>query len=207
MYKRQVYLSDENSRLFGIVKRCIDLLGALTILLLLGWLFPIIWVAVKLDSSGPGVFSQERVGKDKQVFRCYKFRTMFTDTKQRATHQVSATSVTRIGATLRATKLDELPQIINIFQNSMSLVGPRPCLPGQVELIRRREERQVFDVVPGITGLAQVRQVDMRNPTLLAELDSEYIHTRSLLLDIKILLSTALGRGSGDRVSANDGLK
>lgn len=199
-----VYLSDDNRRLYLFLKRFMDLSGAIVILLILGWSFPLIWIAVKLDSSGPGIFAQERVGKDKQVFRCYKFRTMFTNTLQGATHQVSASAVTRVGGWLRATKLDELPQIVNIFQNSMSLVGPRPCLPQQTELISHREKLQVFDVSPGITGLAQIRHVDMSRPEMLAELDSDYIHTRSLLLDLKILLATALGRGSGDHVAAKD---
>ena len=99
------------------------------------------------------------------------------------------------------TKIDELPQVLNIFKNEMSLIGPRPCLPVQEELIQARQALGVLSVKPGISGLAQINNIDMSDPELLARWDAKYIHLRSLLLDLKIFIATVLGRGQGDKVS------
>lgn len=181
-------------------KRLMDLGFAIAVIALLGWVLVLVWLAVKLQSPGPGIFAQKRVGRQGRVFTCYKFRTMAEGTKQGGTHEVSAASITSIGAFLRRTKIDELPQVWNILKNEMSLVGPRPCLPVQEELIRERNARHVLEMLPGITGLAQINNIDMSTPALLSEWDSRYAKTRSLILDIKILLATALGRGQGDKV-------
>ncbi|EDQ35476.2 Sugar transferase involved in lipopolysaccharide synthesis [Hoeflea phototrophica DFL-43] len=180
---------------FQITKRTIDLGFAICILVLLWWLLIAIFVLIRLDSKGPGLFLQERVGKDGKVFSCYKFRTMKTGTAHVGTHEVSTSAITRQGQWLRKSKLDELPQIINIFRNEMSLVGPRPCLPSQSELIAERDQRGVLAVKPGITGLAQVNGVDMRFPAKLAQWDARYLALQSLLLDLRILLATAFRRG------------
>ena len=122
-------------------------------------------------------------------------------TKQTGTHEVTADAVTEIGAVLRKTKIDELPQVWNILCGEVSLVGPRPCLRVQHELIDALQERGVLDMVPRITGLAQINGVDMSNPVRLAEMDARYDTQRGLMLDMKIILDTFLGRGQGDRVN------
>lgn len=122
------------------------------------------------------------------------------NTQSVATHLVGATSVTKLGAFLRKTKIDELPQLINVLKGEMSLVGPRPCLFNQTQLIEAREQRDVFSVLPGITGLAQVNEVDMSTPELLAELDQKMIQTMNIRNYFLYIIQTALGKGSGDRV-------
>ena len=126
---------------------------------------------------------------------------MSVGTAHVSTHLATAASVTRAGRFLRRTKLDELPQIANVFLNQMSLVGPRPCLPMQDELIDRREERGVFRVKPGITGLAQINDIDMSHSARLAAWDDRYIAFRTLKSDLLILLRTVVGGGSGDRTA------
>ncbi len=196
------YLYDEmeENRVYTSVRRIIDLSFAISAIIFFSWLFLIIWIAVQLESGRPGIFSQQRVGRDGKIFNCHKFRTMKQSTAQLGTHEVPASSVTRLGKILRSTKLDELPQVWNILRNEVSLVGPRPCLPVQTLLVEQRSKRRVLSVKPGITGLAQINSVDMSDPYLLAEWDERYIATRSLLLDMKIILSTLVGAGNGDRV-------
>lgn len=161
----------------------------------------LLWPLIALTSKGPVIFRQERVGRDRKTFICYKFRTMAMGTKQAGTHEVSASAVTSIGRILRATKLDELPQLWNILKGEMSFVGPRPCLPSQEELIDEREERGVFSILPGVTGLGQIRGIDMSEPRRLAECDAEYVNSRSPGGDIGIIWKTLTGSGRGDRVS------
>ena len=183
------------------MKRVIDL-GLVGIgFLFVGWLLPLIWIAIKLTSRGPGFFVQTRVGKDNRFFKCYKFRTMYLGTEQVGTHDVLPKSITSIGKWLRKYKIDELPQLWNVLINDMSIVGPRPSLPNQTELIEKRESEFVYSVKPGITGLAQIANVDMSQPAALAKIDGEYIATASLLTDIRIIVCTLLGGGRGDRVS------
>ncbi|KRA55435.1 hypothetical protein ASD80_13210 [Devosia sp. Root635] len=185
---------------FRGAKRAVDLAFALTVVLLLWWLLILVWIGVKLQSPGPGLFTQVRVGRDGELFKCYKFRTMKLGTAEAATHEVRATAVTSLGRLLRATKLDELPQIINIILNQVSLVGPRPCLPIQVDLIDARRANGSLKLKPGITGLGQVNRIDMSNPARLAGYDICYGQLQSLLLDLRIIVDTALGRGRGDNV-------
>lgn len=179
--------------------RALDLIFVLIIALGFFWLLGIVWIAVKVTSPGPGFFAQTRVGRDEKLFTCYKFRTMKTGTLQRGTHEIGESAVTRVGHFLRKTKVDELPQIVNILRNEITLVGPRPCLPNQEELIAQRRKRRVFAVKAGITGLGQVQGIDMGTPERLAKVDAEYIARRSVLFDLKILIRTALGGGQGDR--------
>lgn len=131
---------------------------------------------------------------------------MKVGTRQVGTHQLSESAVTGIGRFLRSTKLDEIPQLWNVLIGDMSLVGPRPCLPTQEELIGEREKKGVFSVVPGITGLSQIEGLDMSNPVGLASRDADYVESASFGLDFKILVWTALGKGSGDRVTVENDL-
>ncbi len=184
---------------FGVIKRGMDLIFAIAVIALFWWALIIIWALVRFGTPGPGIFAQERVGLHGEIFMCYKFRTMQQGTVQAGTHEVSQASVTPIGRFLRGTKLDELPQVWNIFKNEISLIGPRPGLPVQRELYSARNMRGVFDVKPGISGLAQVNDVDMSDPEKLAIWDARYIALQSVLLDLKITMSTIRGGGQGDK--------
>ena len=200
-FSEQVILYDnQNDNLvYTWSKRVFDLTFAVAITVLFGWALVLIWAAIRIESPGSGIFSQARVGKGGHIFTCYKFRTMRQGTKQAGTHEVSAAAVTRLGAFLRKTKVDELPQVYNIFRNEISVIGPRPCLPVQEKLVEARKARGVLAVKPGISGLAQINGVDMSSPTRLARWDAKYIALRSFLLDLKIAIATAKGSGQGDR--------
>lgn len=152
-----------------------------------------------LDTGSP-LFIQERVGKDQKPFKLIKFRTMKVDTASVASHLADNSSITKLGRVLRKTKLDELPQLINVLKGEMSLVGPRPNLFNQKDLIEARDKVGVYDVLPGITGLAQLSGVDMSTPERLAKKDKEMIDTINLKNYFSYILSTALGKGSGDAV-------
>ena len=147
---------------------------------------------------------QRRVGMGQNLFVLYKFRTMAKNTASVGTHLVDSKSVTRFGHFLRKTKIDELPQLVNVLAGHMSLVGPRPCLPNQTELIEEREERGVFSVRPGISGIAQVNNVDMSTPRKLARYDKLMIDQMNPSLYFRIILLTLLGGGHGDRVGGSD---
>lgn len=177
-----------------------DYIAAVSLICLLFWLYPIIAVLIKLTSKGPVLFRQLRVGKNKQVFECIKFRTMAPDTPNVSTHEIKGDYVTGFGRLLRRSKIDELPQLINILRGEMSLIGPRPCLVTQSEIIAEREKRNVFDVKPGIAGLAQVYGVDMSTPKKLSKYDAIYIKNASLSLDLRIAISMLGGKGFGDRL-------
>ncbi|MFT5759973.1 MAG: O-antigen biosynthesis protein WbqP [Alteromonadaceae bacterium] len=165
--------------------------------------FPILLIVTIIgyfDTRSP-IFIQERVGKNKRPFKLIKFRTMSVDTKSVASHLANTASITKLGSFLRKTKIDELPQLINVLKGEMSFVGPRPNLFNQEELITERDNRGVYDVLPGITGLAQVNTIDMSTPKLLAETDQKMITTLTLGNYFKYILQTATGKGSGDRVT------
>jgi O-antigen biosynthesis protein WbqP len=168
-------------------------------LLILWPVMLILYFAGLLDTGSP-LFRQVRVGRNGQLFVLVKFRTMRVDTASVATHMVDVSAVTRMGHFLRKSKLDELPQLWNVITGDMSLVGPRPCLPSQLELIAERNARCVLNVRPGITGLAQAKGVDMSNPKKLAELDALMIESLSLKTYFKYIFVTLLGSGRGDRV-------
>lgn len=198
-----VYLADPKDRNWAYVfgRKVIDYGFALSVLLLFWWLLALFWVLVKVGSPGPGIFAQDRVGKAGKVFTCYKFRSMRQGTRQAGTHEISESAVTKVGAFMRKTKIDELPQIWNILKGELSLVGPRPCLPVQEALVEERRKRGGLDVLPGITGLAQIEGIDMSDPVRLARKDAQYVARRGLVLDLKIILSTFTGKGQGDRTS------
>ncbi|TOE90179.1 lipid carrier--UDP-N-acetylgalactosaminyltransferase [Vibrio parahaemolyticus] len=146
------------------------------------------------------MFIQERVGRKKKPFKLIKFRTMGVETRSVASHLANTASITKLGSFLRKTKIDELPQLINVLKGDMSLVGPRPNLFNQHELIIEREALGVYDVLPGITGLAQVQNIDMSTPTLLAKTDKEMIDTLTIKGYFKYIIMTVTGSGSGDAV-------
>lgn len=164
--------------------------------------FPVLLVLaiIGLFDTGSPVFRQVRVGRYQKPFTLVKFRTMKVDTVSVATHLASSASITRFGHFLRKTKLDELPQLWNVLKGDMSLVGPRPGLFNQEELTEERARRGVFDVRPGITGLAQVNEIDMSTPALLAETDQKMIQTLTLADYFKFIFMTVAGKGAGDRV-------
>ncbi len=179
--------------------RMLDILAAFWGLLFL-WPILFIVIIVGLFDTGSPIFIQKRVGRNKKPFKLIKFRTMPVETESVASHLVNNVSITKFGMFLRKTKLDELPQLINVLKGDMSLVGPRPNLFNQEELIKERDAQGVYDVLPGITGLAQVQNVDMSTPELLAKIDREMIDTLTIKNYFKYIIMTATGSGSGDAV-------
>lgn len=156
---------------------------------------------IKATSPGPALFRQVRLGRYEKPFVCLKLRTMAQGTLSAATHEVSVTAVTPLGKILRRLKLDELPQLWNVLIGEMSLVGPRPGLPQQLELTNQRRLRGVFTARPGITGPGQVNDIDMSTPSKLAEIDAKYALNPTIGAYIRYVLLTISGRGQGDRVS------
>lgn len=155
--------------------RAFDILFSLAGLVVCIPVFIALYGLCWLDTGSP-LFRQERVGRRQKPFILLKFRTMKPSTASVATHLVDASAVTELGRFLRRTKLDELPQLWNVLRGEMSLVGPRPCLPNQLELISERISRGVFAARPGMTGLAQINRIDMSTPKLLAETDQKMLH-------------------------------
>lgn len=181
-------------------KRLTDVLGVVIVFPLLIFIWIPVAVAIRLDSKGPILFRQVRVGLDEQPFTILKFRTMRVEMDDRASHEASKSMITRVGRILRLTKIDELPQILNVLSGTMSFVGPRPCLYSQDQLIRLRRQKNVFQCRPGITGLAQLSGVDMSDPEKLSMIDADYCQNRSDLNDVLIILKTFIGKGRGDAV-------
>ena len=185
----------------AVVIRLMDFFLALVGLVVTLPLLLLIIILGVLDTGSP-IFTQQRVGRHKKPFTLVKFRTMRLDTAHVATHLANRSSITPLGNFLRRTKLDELPQLWNVLKGEMSLVGPRPCLLSQKELIEAREEHGVFRVRPGITGLAQVSDIDMSTPVLLAETDKKMIDKLSVITYWRYILMTITGKGRGDRVKS-----
>ncbi|GAB56988.1 sugar transferase [Glaciecola punicea ACAM 611] len=179
--------------------RILDIAVAFLGLLILLPVMLILYVIGLFDTGSP-IFSQARVGLHKKEFTLYKFRTMNVNTASMASHLADANAITKFGRFLRKTKLDELPQLYNVIKGEMSLVGPRPGLFNQTELTQARDEHLVYKVRPGITGLAQINQIDMSTPNKLAEVDGEMIRMMSIRNYFKYIFLTAVGKGSGDRV-------
>lgn len=199
--EREVIITDgqRHNIVYQALSRSIDLVFAFSIVLFFWWMLIIIAMIIRHRSDGPALFRQQRVGQNGQIFTCLKFRTMAVGTAHVATHEVSKQSISPLGGFLRKYKLDELPQIWNIFLNQIKLIGPRPCLPTQLELIQERNLKHVLDLKPGISGLAQVHRIDMSNPEILAQWDSRYLSLQCLVLDVQIIIATVIGRGNGDR--------
>ncbi len=179
--------------------RFFDFIFSLTGLIVGAPVLLIITILGYFDTGSP-IFCQERVGQNKKPFILVKFRTMKLDTASVASHLASASSITKLGGFLRHTKLDELPQLWNVLKGEMSLVGPRPNLFHQDELIAERDQLGVYSVRPGVTGLAQVNDIDMSTPQLLAETDARMIRELTVGKYFNYILQTVTGKGSGDRV-------
>lgn len=179
-------------RIFDFIFSLLGLMFGLPVLLVL--------TVIGLFDTGSPIFRQVRVGRHQKPFTLVKFRTMKVDTASVATHLASSASITRFGHFLRKAKLDELPQLWNVLKGEMSLVGPRPGLFNQEELTEERAKRGVFEVRPGITGLAQVSEIDMSTPALLAETDQKMIQSLTLVNYFKYIFMTVAGKGAGDRV-------
>ena len=181
-------------RVLDVVAACAGLVITAPVILALA-------MAVRATSKGPGLFAQPRLGRGERPFTCYKLRTMGVGTASAATHEISAAAVTPLGRTLRRLKLDELPQLWNVLVGEMSLVGPRPGLPSQIELREVRRALGIFHVRPGVTGPGQVAGADMSDPERLAVLDATYANRPTIAAYIKYVLMTVIGHGQGDRVS------
>lgn len=164
--------------------------------------FPVLLILtiIGLFDTGSPIFRQVRVGRHKKPFTLVKFRTMKKDTASVASHLASASAITPFGSFLRKTKLDELPQLWNVLVGDMSLVGPRPGLFNQEELTAARDKLGIYNARPGITGLAQVNEVDMSTPELLAETDAKMLENLTLTHYFKYIFMTVAGKGSGDRI-------
>jgi lipopolysaccharide/colanic/teichoic acid biosynthesis glycosyltransferase len=179
--------------------RLFDFLISFVGLLLLSPILLALLVAGYFDTGFP-IFRQVRVGRNKKPFNLMKFRSMHLNAPSVATHLASSSSITRFGGFLRKSKLDELPQLWNVIVGDMSLVGPRPNLFNQEELIAERDTRLVYSVRPGITGLAQINKIDMSTPRLLAKTDARMIEELSLRSYFKYIFFTIFGKGFGDRI-------
>ncbi len=177
------------------IKRILDIIiSALALIILLPF-FCIFAVIIKLESKGPVFFKQERIGKDKKHFKIYKFRTMRTDTpKDTPTHMLrnADTYITRFGNIMRKTSIDELPQIINILKGEMSIIGPRPALWNQDDLVEERDKYNANNVKPGLTGWAQVNGRDELEIPIKAKFDGEYIEKMSFMFDVKVFFRTVI---------------
>ncbi|WP_445005921.1 sugar transferase [Halomonas mongoliensis] len=160
----------------------------------------LILTAIGYFDTGSPLFRQQRVGRHQKPFTLVKFRTMKPETASVASHLADASAITPFGNFLRRTKLDELPQLWNVLKGEMSLVGPRPCLYNQEELIQERQSRGVLDARPGITGLAQINDIDMSTPKLLAETDHKMLKSLTVGDYFRYIIQTVLGKGKGDRV-------
>jgi O-antigen biosynthesis protein WbqP len=179
--------------------RFFDILFSMSGLILLSPILLILLIIGYYDTGSP-IFKQERVGRFKKPFYLLKFRSMYLETKSVGTHEVNMESITKWGRFLRKSKLDELPQLWNVLVGDMSLVGPRPNLYNQKELITERDKRGVYYVRPGITGLAQIQKIDMSTPEFLAVTDQKMIDELGVINYFKFIFATSLGKGFGDRV-------
>lgn len=175
------------------LKRVIDFILSLCGLIVLSPIFLVLCIWIKLDSKGPILFKQKRIGINKSYFNIYKFRTMYVDTpKDMPTHMLSNPDqyITKSGKFLRKTSLDELPQIINILKGEMAVIGPRPALWNQDDLIAERDIYGANDVRPGLTGWAQINGRDELEIPVKAKLDGEYVSNISFLFDLKCFFGT-----------------
>lgn len=178
-----------------IIKNVLDFILSLFALIVLFPFFCIFAIIIKLESKGPVFFKQKRIGKDKKKFHIYKFRTMRTDTpKDMPTHMLKNADsyITKSGKIFRKTSIDELPQIINILKGQMSIIGPRPALWNQEDLIEERDKYNANSIRPGLTGWAQVNGRDELEIPIKAKFDGEYVEKMSLWFDIKIFFKTII---------------
>jgi len=185
-------------KIFQVI-RVLDVLFSGVGLLVLWPLFILIYFIGLFDTGRP-LLRQVRLGRQLRPFVLVKFRTMKLETAHVASHLASVNNITRFGSLLRHTKLDELPQLWNVIKGEMSLVGPRPSLPNQYELIKARKTLGIYSVRPGITGLAQINGIDMSTPDALAQIDAQMLRDISVVNYLTYIIKTATGAGSGDGV-------
>ena len=191
-------------KMFSVMKRIIDFSLSLAIIVTMSFIFLLLVIVIKLDSPGPILFKQRRIGKDKKEFNILKFRTMKIDApNDMPTHLLDKPDayITPVGKFLRKTSLDELPQLINIVKGEMSIIGPRPALWNQYDLIAERDKYKANDVLPGLTGLAQISGRDELPIEVKAKIDGEYVGKMSPVLDSEILVKTVFS------VLKSDGFK
>lgn len=191
------------SALYSISKRTMDIVSSFVGLILLSPLFLLVAILIKLDSKGPIIFKQIRIGKDSKPFYIYKFRSMKIDAPNLSTEEFINASdfTTKVGKFIRKTSIDELPQLVNILKGDMSIVGPRPVIEREVRLLEIRKECNVDSILPGITGLAQINGRDHVDDYQKVKYDFEYLVKRNLVLDIKIIINTIL------KVIKSEGIK
>ena len=189
--------------MYRYFKRFLDIVLSAAGLLVLSPILLVIAVAIKLDSKGPVLFKQKRVAKGKEHFQILKFRTMYADVpKDVPTHLLAdpESKITKIGRFLRKSSLDELPQIFNIFKGEMSIIGPRPALWNQFDLIEERDKYGANDVRPGLTGLAQVMGRDELPIDIKAKYDGDYVKDITFNNDVKIFFKTIFSVASADGI-------
>lgn len=179
--------------------RVIDIFLSSLGLIVFSPLIFLVYLIIYVENRNP-IFYQERLGRKMKIFLLVKFRTMSVDTGNYATHLVDPKSISMIGKLLRKTKIDELPQLWNVLKGEMSIVGPRPCLTSQKELIEARLKFNIYRTKPGITGLAQINGIDMSDPFLLAETEKKMLRNFNILNYFYYIILTVFGFGLGDRV-------
>ena len=196
-------VANKASALYSISKRTMDIVSSLVGLILLSPLFLLVAILIKLDSKGPIIFKQIRIGKNSKPFYIYKFRSMKIDAPNLSTEEFINASdfTTKVGKFIRKTSIDELPQLVNILKGDMSIVGPRPVIDREVRLLEIRKECNVDSILPGITGLAQINGRDNIDDYEKVKYDFEYLSKRNLVLDIKIIINTVL------KVAKSEGIK
>ena len=196
-------VANKASALYSISKRTMDIVSSLVGLILLSPLFLLVAILIKLDSKGPIIFKQIRIGKNSKPFYIYKFRSMKIDAPNLSTEEFINASdfTTKVGKFIRKTSIDELPQLVNILKGDMSIVGPRPVIEREVRLLELRKECNVDSILPGITGLAQINGRDNIDDYEMVKYDFEYLSKRNLVLDIKIIINTVL------KVAKSEGIK
>ena len=180
-------------------QRVVDIVLASIGLITLSPIMFFVLIVCWFDTGSP-LFFQERIGQHQRPFKLAKFRTMHTSTPSIATHLVKPSCISSYGSFLRKSKLDELPQLVNVIKGEMSIVGPRPGLANQLELTEARQKYNVFASLPGITGLAQISNIDMSDPENLAKVDAEMIKTFSFAAYLKYIILTISGKGKGDQI-------
>ena len=179
--------------------RIIDIFLSSLGLIVFSPLIFLVYLIIYFENRSP-IFYQERLGRKMKIFLLVKFRTMSVDTGNYATHLVDPRRISMIGKLLRKTKIDELPQLWNVLKGEMSIVGPRPCLTSQKELIEARLKFNIYRTKPGITGLAQINGIDMSDPFLLAETERKMLRNFNILHYFYYIILTVFGFGLGDRV-------
>ncbi|MGT2910900.1 sugar transferase [Streptococcus cameli] len=189
--------------MYPIIKRLLAIIISGCAIIVLSPVLLLIALAIKLDSKGPVLFKQKRVGKDKTYFMIYKFRSMYVDApSDMPTHLLKDPSamITKVGAFLRKTSLDELPQLFNIFKGEMAIVGPRPALWNQYDLLEERDKYGANSIRPGLTGWAQINGRDELEIDVKSKLDGYYVENMSFLMDVKCFFGTFLSVAKSEGV-------